>query len=298
VTVALAAAGASALCYGAGSVLEQIGARREAPAANIDPRLLLRLARRLPWLAGAGLDVAGWLLSLVALRTLPLFAVQSAVAGSVGVTALLSAVAFGVRPGRRQRRALLALGAGLVLLGAAAAPDGPGHLEGAARALLVAGPAAVTAAGLVVARSARGETGAARLGILAGLAFSGVALAGHVLQIPSQPVGLLEDPLAWALAAYGLLGTLLFALALQRGSATSASAAVFATETAIPALVGLVLLGDRARPALGPLAAAGFVATVGGAVFLALEERLPRTPRTKAVSRKSTFHTTRRANSS
>jgi hypothetical protein len=267
--LALVAVGGSALCYGAGSVLEQIGARREAPAATIDPRLLWRLARRLPWLAGAGLDVAGWLLSLVALRTLPLFAVQSAVAGSIGVTALLSAVIFAVRPSRPQRRALLALGAGLLLLGVAAAPDGPGHLEGVARALLAAGPVAVAVAALPVARSARGEAGATRLGILAGFAFSGLALAGHVLRIPSRPVTLLTDPLAWALAVYGLLGTLLFALALQRGSATSASAALFATETAVPALVGLVLLGDRARPALGPLAAAGFVATVGGALVLA-----------------------------
>jgi drug/metabolite transporter (DMT)-like permease len=267
--LALSATAGAALCYGAGSVLEQIGARREAPATTIDPRLLLRLARRLPWLAGAGLDVAGWLLSLAALRTLPLFAVQSAVAGSVGVTALLSAATFAIRPDRRQRWALVALGAGLLLLGFAAAPDGPGHLEGAARALLAAGPVAVAAAALPLARSARGETGAARLGIVAGLAFSGLALAGHVLQIPSRPVILLTDPLAWALAAYGLLGTLLFALALQRGSATSASAAVFATETAVPALVGLVLLGDRARPALGPLAAAGFVGTLGGALVLA-----------------------------
>ena len=267
--LALSATAGSALCYGAGSVLEQIGARREAPAATLDPRLLRRLARRLPWLAGAGLDVAGWLLSLAALRTLPLFAVQSAVAGSVGVTAVLSAVAFSVRPNRRQLGALLALGAGLVVLGLAAAPEGPGHLEGVARALLAAGPAAVAVTAVPLVRLARGESGAARLGIVAGVAFSGLALAGHVLEIPSRPVMLLADPLAWALVAYGLLGTLLFALALQRGSATSASAALFATETAVPALVGLLLLGDRVRPALGPLAAAGFVATVAGALVLA-----------------------------
>jgi hypothetical protein len=268
-TLALAAAAGSALCYGAGSVLEQIGACREATVTMLDPRFLWRLARRLPWLAGVGLDVAGWLLSLAALRTLPLFAVQSAVAGSVGVTAVLSATISGVRPSRRQRRALVVLAGGLLLLGLAAAPDGPGRLHGGARVLLIAGPAAVAFAAVPGARSARGEAGAARLGILAGLAFSGTALAGHILRVPSRPVMVLADPLAWALAAYGLLGTLLFALALQRGSATAATAVVFATETAVPALVGLALLGDRARPALGPLAAAGFVATVGSALVLA-----------------------------
>jgi hypothetical protein len=283
--LALAAAGGSALCYGAGSVLEQIGARREAPAATIDPRLLWRLARRLPWLAGVGVDLTGWLLSLVALRTLPLFAVQSAVAGSVGVTAVLSAAVFGIRPSRRQRRALVVLGGGLLLLGLAAAPDGPGHLHGGAQAILIAGPAAVALAAVPGARSARGEAGAARLGILAGLAFSGTALAGHILHIPSRPLMVLADPLAWALAAYGLLGTLLFALALQRGSATAATAAVFATETAVPALVGLALLGDRARPALGPLAVAGFLATVGSALVLAWSTAPPAGTLQEAASR-------------
>ncbi len=283
--LALAASAGAALCYGAGSVLEQIGARREAPAASIDPRLLWRLARRLPWLAGVGVDVAGWLLSLAALRILPLFAVQSAVAGSVGVTAVLSAGAFGVRPSRRQRRALVVLAGGLILLGLAAAPDGPGRLHGGARAVLIAGPAVVALAAVPGARSARGESGAARLGILAGLAFSGTALAGHILRVPSRPGMVLADPLAWALAAYGLLGTLLFALALQRGSATAATAAVFATETAVPALVGLVLLGDRARPALGPLAAAGFVATVGSALVLAWATAPPAGAVQEAASR-------------
>jgi hypothetical protein len=266
--VALSAAAGAAVCYGAGSVLEQIGVRREATAATLDPRLLLRLARRLPWLAGAGVDLAGWLLSLAALRALPLFAVQAAVAGSVGITALLSIAVFGVHPSRPQRRALVVLAGGLMLLGVAAAPDGSRHLGGAARAVLAAGPAAVAVAALPVTRSGRGDAGAARLGVLAGLAFSGTAIAGRVLHVPSPPLALLGDPLAWALAAYGLLGTLLFAVALQRGSATSASAALFAAETVVPAVAGLVFLGDRARPAFGALAAAGFVATLGAALVL------------------------------
>ncbi|MGH8972806.1 MAG: hypothetical protein ACRD0C_06335 [Acidimicrobiia bacterium] len=267
--LALSAAAASAVCYGTGSILEQVGARQEAPAGTLDPRLLFRLARRLPWVAGAAVDLAGWLLSLVALRTLPLFAVQAAVAGSVGITAVLSGVFFGVRPGRRQRRALVVLAAGLVLLGVTAAPEGGGHLGGVGVALLAAGPAAVAAAAVLVTGSARGDPGAARLGILAGLAFSGTAIVGRVLPIPVRPAALVVDPLAWALVAYGLLGTLLFAIALQRGSATMATAAVFAAETVVPAGVGLALLGDRARPALGPLAAVGFAFTVGAALVLA-----------------------------
>jgi hypothetical protein len=267
---ALFAVAGAALCYGAGSVLEQVGARREAPAGSLDPRLLLRLTRRLPWLAGAGADVAGWLLCLAALRTLPLFAVQAAVAASVGITALLSRAVFGVRLTRGHRVALVVLGAGLLLLGLAAAPERSRQLDGIARVVLAVGPAVVAAAAFPLARSAQGDAGAARLGMLAGLAFSGTAVVGRVLHVPAHPLTLAWDPLAWALLGYGLLGTLLFALALQRGSATAASAALFAVETVVPAAVGLALLGDQARPAFGPLALAGFLATVGAALALAL----------------------------
>src|SRR3954469_23577154 len=83
---ALVAALGCAVCYGTGSVLEQVGARRERTATSIDPRLLLRLAGQAPYVAGLALDGVGWALSLLALRTLPLFLVQSAVAASIAVT--------------------------------------------------------------------------------------------------------------------------------------------------------------------------------------------------------------------
>ncbi len=53
-SLALAAAFGCAACYGVGSVLEQIGARREEAATTLDPRLLIRLAGQLPYLVGPG----------------------------------------------------------------------------------------------------------------------------------------------------------------------------------------------------------------------------------------------------
>jgi hypothetical protein len=72
------------------------------------------------------------------------------------------------------------------------------------------------------------------------------------------------------LAAYGGLGLVLFASALDKGSVTVATASQFSAETVVPALVGLVLLGDHAREGLAGAAAAGFLLTVGGAVGLTL----------------------------
>ncbi len=87
--------------------------------------------------------------------------------------------------------------------------------------------------------------------------------------VPHEVWRLLLDPVLWALAIYGLLSLLIFATALQRGSVTTTSAITFAVETVVPALIGLVFLGDRARSGFGLVAMAGFVFTVGGSIALA-----------------------------
>ena len=58
--------------------------------------------------------------------------------------------------------------------------------------------------------------------------------------------------------------------ALQRGSVTVVTAAMFGVETVVPAVIGLAFLHDRARSGLWPVAAAGFLLSVGGSVALAL----------------------------
>ena len=84
----LGAVGA-ALCYGVGSVLQALAARRTTSAEGLDPRLLLRLARSWQYVVGLALDGVAFLLSIVALRSLPLFTVQSIVASFLAVTAVL-----------------------------------------------------------------------------------------------------------------------------------------------------------------------------------------------------------------
>src|SRR3954447_3424518 len=88
----LVGAFAAAVAYGAATVLQAVGARRAGPAAGPDAHLMLRLLRSLPSLAGLGLDVVGFGLSLAALRSQPLFVVQAIVASSLAVTALLVVV--------------------------------------------------------------------------------------------------------------------------------------------------------------------------------------------------------------
>lgn len=263
----LAGAFGAAVAYGGGSVLQGVAARRATAGGGLDPRLLLRLGRQLPYVAGIGLDLAGFALSVVALRTLPLFAVQAAVASAIGVTALLAALLLHEPPSRREMFALAGILGGLVLLAASAQPESAVPLPRTGAWLVLAGAAVLAVVGGVVARSG-GARSALLLGAVGGLAFGGVGVAARAVRVPHPLWHGLGDPLVWALVAYGLLGTLLYATALQRGAVTSATAALFAAETVGPAFVGLVALGDSARPGLAPVAVAGFVVTLAACLAL------------------------------
>jgi drug/metabolite transporter (DMT)-like permease len=268
-SLALAAAFGCAVCYGVGSVLEQIGARREEAATNLDPRLLIRLAGQLPYLAGLGLDGIGWALSLVALRSLPLFLVQSAVASSIAVTAIVARLVLRTKLDTGDAIAIGVIIVGLIVLALAAAPDDARPVGALFRFVLVAGVAvlAVVAAALARADVDRGALG---LAAVAGLAFSGTAVAGRVVAIPDHLLDIVREPVAWALVGYGVMGILVFSIALQRGSVTTTNAMLFAVETVVPTLIGLAFLGDRARAGRWPAMVVGCAATIAGAVALAL----------------------------
>jgi hypothetical protein len=268
VTLGLLGALAAAVCYGVGSILQSVGSRRLATTRDLDPRLLFRLLRQLPYVGGLALDLLGFAASVLALRTLPLFLVQSAVAASIGVTAVLASRLLHVRLSRRESVALGGLAAGLVLLALSAQSDSAVPLSMSGRWLVLTGVPVVTLLGAVSARL-HGAAAATGLALAAGLGFGGVGVAARVLALHSPLWTVVRAPEAYALAGYGLLGTLLFATALQRGSVTTTSALAFAVETLVPAAIGLAWLGDSARPGFGVVAAAGFALTLAGAISLA-----------------------------
>ena len=265
----LAALG-SALCYGLGSVLQSIGAKRVEAGDRLDPRLLARVASQGPYLVGLGLDAVGWGLSLLALVRLPLFAVQAVVAASMGFVVLFAALIEKIRPTVRQVWILVALGVGLLGLAATAAPDKARAVSGAFTLAVWIGVLIVGIAGVVAPRWLGPHRASATLGALAGLAFGGTALCARAVETDTSLLAAVSDPLSWALVAYGIMGLSFYAAALQRGSVTVATACLYAAETLAPSLVGLVVLGDHARSGLAPLAAVSFAVTLAAAVALTL----------------------------
>ncbi len=266
--LALVCALAANVSYGIGTVLQAAGARRTSTSEHLDVMLFARLSRQLPYLAGLGLDAIGFVASIVALRTLPLFVVQAAIAGSVGVTALVSVFVFGFRLRASDIRAIAVLIFGLVLLGASAHGEHAAHLSRLGGWLLLLGVGVVAMGGIFAARM-RGERSGIALAACAGFGFSGTAIAARALHVPHHLWRLPMEPVAIALVLYGVAAMLMFASALQRGSVTATSAVMFSVETIVPSIVGLAVLGDRTRPHFEIVAAVGFVLTVGASVALA-----------------------------
>jgi drug/metabolite transporter (DMT)-like permease len=277
VLVGLAGAFACALAYGIATVLQAVAAQRVAATEGFDPRLLVRLGRSVPYLVSLALDGAGFAAVVLALRTLPLFVVQAAVASSVGVTAIVATRWLGVRLGRRERLALWGLGAGLLLLAASARPEAAAGLAPTGQLAVLAGvvPVAVL---VVVAGRLPTARAAAAFAVAAGLGFGGVGIAARVVQVPTPWWQAAASPVPWALIGYAAAALYGYAAALQRGRVTVVAAITFAVETVVPALIGLALLGDRARAGFGFVAAIGFLLTLGAALALARLAEVPATP--------------------
>lgn len=266
---AFACALAAALAFGIASLLQEAGAHRAPAQGAVGLRLLGRFVRQPAFLIGTALDAAGFVLTFLALRRLPLFAVEAAVSSALAVTAVGSVVRGG-RLSRGQRWAVAAVVVGLGLVGATARPEPPPALSGTARLALLAGIPALAVAGAAAGRRRRtggAPAAAPLLGGLAGLAFALFGVAGRVLPDAGLGLGLARQPLAWAAVAYVALGLLLYGAALQRGAVTAVAASTAAVETIVPAAVGL-FLGGGARPGLVPVAVVGFVVTTAATLLL------------------------------
>jgi drug/metabolite transporter (DMT)-like permease len=255
----------AAVFYGTASVLQAVGARRVRHGAGLDPRVLARVAVQWPFLAGVGLDLLGFVMSLVALRFLPLFAVQAAIAANLAVTALLASAMLRVRLRGREWASVGCVCAGLALLGVTAAPEAPVS-PGPVFGFVLLGVAVLVGAAAVAVAPRRWA--APVLGALAGLGFGLTSVAVRVIPDLAFPA-LLRTPATYVVAIGGLTGLMCLTSAFQRGSVTAVTGTMVAAETLAPALVGLLLLGDRSRAGLGALATAGFVLAVAGAALLA-----------------------------
>jgi hypothetical protein len=104
---------------------------------------------------------------------------------------------------------------------------------------------------------------------MSGLMYGAAGIGARILHDPHPVWHVVSDPALYAMALAGLIGTLMQAMALQRGTVTVVTSSMVVAETVVPAVIGISFLGDRPVHGDAGLAAAGFVLAVAGAVALA-----------------------------
>jgi drug/metabolite transporter (DMT)-like permease len=274
----LVAALVSAFCYGVAAVMQAIAVRsashRPAPGASgvqvagrVDPGLVVRMLRQGPFVASLGIDLVGFLAQLVALRRMPLFAVQATIAANLAVTAVFAAWLMHITLTWREWVAVAGVVAGVGLLVSSAGAQGAATVGPEFQLGLIVAVAGVAFAGIAAARlpsPARTPV----LGAVAGLGYAVLAVSARILP-GFSPQQLVRDPASYTLAVAGIISFLLYASALEGGSVTVATAAVVLAETTPPAVVGVIFLGDSTRRGLTGVAMLGFILAVVCAVALA-----------------------------
>jgi drug/metabolite transporter (DMT)-like permease len=264
--VVLSWVGAIVAClgYGVASVLQSVAAKRTAEVVGLTGLALI--IKQVPYLLGLACDALGFAGNVLALQRLPLFLVQSIVAGSVGVTAVIASLR-GARLTWKDWASLAVLGLGLILLSVTAVPTAAARISLADDWIILLSALAPAIVGLVGFRM-KGRVSAIVLSCAAGLGFAGVALAARGVDANGLSWSLLLDPLLWAILVYGTVGMSFFTVALQRDAVTVVTAITLMFEVVVPSLIGIALFGDAIAPGFLPVAIAGFALAIGGTVSL------------------------------
>jgi hypothetical protein len=233
-----------------------------------------RVSRRRPlivqprFIGGLLADAVGWAATVVALRQLPVFAVQAVLGGTIALTPVATRIVHGSSLRRVDRYAIAACSLGLALAaGSAGSERHPVSIVTAAAVLF-------TALGLlVVALVALWHGGRAwPLAIVAGLGFGGSALAVRSIDIEADRGVLLQlagQPATYLVITFWVLGLVAYSRALGLATLASVTAVFLVTEVVAPGLIGIALLGDTVRDGWWPVLVAGLAVAMVGVVVVA-----------------------------
>lgn len=256
----------------AGALLQADGSRRATrtrPVA-VQPRFL----------AGIVVDLIAWLCAAIALRALPVFAVQAVIGGSIALTAIA-----GARMNERKlsRNSKLAVGAclvGLVLVAASAGTDRQPIKSETVNVVLIAALLVLAVAVLVLRQFSR----AWPLAMAAGMGFGGSSLAVRAAHVEVgngfSITALLGQPTTYLVLGFWVVGMIGYSASLTRGDVGSVTAVFVVTEVVLPGIVGIVLLGDPVREGFVWPFVLGLLVAVAGVVVLARTPP-PRRPRVR-----------------
>ncbi len=203
--------------------------------------------------------LGGFVLHAVAIWLLPLYLAQALISLSLPITAVASRrVSEDLSAG--DWLGVLAVTAGLVLL--AWGSGSPGEVV---TTWTFAVPVALGVV-LLSAAAAIGRTWSGPLlGALAGMGYAGSAIAVRGVDYSFEPPVVLA---ALAVPAFGLVSFWLYSLGMHSSAVTGTTAPMIVGQTLLPALIGVVLLGDGVRSGWVPGVLVGLVLATAGAVWV------------------------------
>jgi hypothetical protein len=274
--------------YSIGVVLQSMDAKEAPSGLHLRIGLAVRLIRRKRWLLGTGISMLGWPMQVIALILAPLVVVQPALAAGLLVLLVAAERMLGERPGRIEHISMTAIIVGVAGV-AATAPERSSEYVGSFALYLVLAGLALWSLLPYILRFFHHPAASITM-LSAGLAYgwSGVStkLASDALQR-----GQIGIAIGWGVAtgiASGL-GALSEMSALQSRPTIQVAPVVFVTQTVIPVVLALLLLGEDFPDGVlaGTVFATSLALLVAGAALLArspLLVALMEGQRTKAPS--------------
>jgi drug/metabolite transporter (DMT)-like permease len=270
-TSAVVAAIGCSICNGISTVQQKIGADREHDTSSLDLTLLLRLLKDMPYVFGIILALAGFGLSLVALRVLPLFLVQSVIAASIVVTAFGEQLILHRKLDKQIYFALALIVAGLFMLSISAVAGHATVTSQLSKNLVILMPLPIFIVGVLFIYL-RGKLSALVLAALGGLAYGNTSTIARILTYPHPLWKLIDNPLLYSLIFSAMLGQYFFTVALQRTTATKSNAIMITLQTFGPALFGLLFFDDKIRHGFELLVLLGSILVIIGSAATVVDE--------------------------
>jgi drug/metabolite transporter (DMT)-like permease len=247
------------------SRLPPLSVRR--PVASVRSLLVERR-----WLAGFGIQVAGFVLYVVALAYAPLSLVQATAAGGIGILAIMVSRITHVPLTRLEQIGAAVSVVGLALLGISLVSS---HGEGSGASyvwIAVWLTASAGAAALCVTLLGRAVGVAAAWGIASGILFA----AGDVATKMAVSGGAANVAFLACLVVFYAAGTAVLQAAFQRGSALTTAGLSTLLTNALPILAGMVVFHEPLPSGwVGAVRIAAFAAVVAGAVLLGTRSKDP-----------------------
>lgn len=248
-TIALALV--SAALFGTGVALQQRPARTVPDRFAARFSLLVHLLARPMWVAGVIIQIAGFVMQVVALRRGSLVVVQPVITTSLLFTVALVAFFEHEEVRARDWMAILAVVVGLTGFLVLAAPAESGSANAGLQAWLFTGGFLVAAIGGSVAAGLRssGARRAAFFGAAAGLSDAVMAVLSKTLahSITLGWVYTFESWTPYALAAAGVVAMTISQSAYQAGRPTVSLPIITVTDPIVSSAIGVGMFGEVLR---------------------------------------------------